>query len=66
MDIELTRLLRDLYINQPVVRHALLRYREQREGEGHSGNVACECIANIDALAKWSEENVIYKAVDNA
>jgi hypothetical protein len=66
MYIELTRLLLDLYINQPVVRHALLRYREQRESEGHSGNVACECIANIDALAKWAEENVIYKPVDNA
>jgi hypothetical protein len=66
LDLEVIGLLRELWINTPVIVHALLMYREAREEQNASTKLAHLATLNIQALSKWSKENIVCRPVDKS
>lgn len=65
-DLEVVGMLRELWINTPIIVHALLMYREAREEQNASTTAVSLASQNIQALSKWSKENIVCRAVDNS
>jgi len=61
IDPETVRLLRELWINEPVIQHALLRYQEHRSGG--SSELVHRIMQDLKNLTSWTEDNIINKGI---
>lgn len=65
-DLEVIGMLRELWINTPIIVHALLMYRESREEQNASTTAVKLASQNIQDLSKWCKENIVCRPVDKS